>query len=62
MKRLFLLCLALAAMAVAAGLEGCTSAGSYYYRDGGYSTYDYQGNRLERHESGSYLNRGYDRY
>ncbi|MHB8111610.1 MAG: hypothetical protein ACYDHW_16425 [Syntrophorhabdaceae bacterium] len=66
MRRFRLLCLILVVMAVTiAGLQGCTS--STYYRDSEsrglsekeYSTYDYQGNRLERNEGGSYfLNRG----
>jgi hypothetical protein len=56
MKRLFLLCITLAA--IIAGLDGCTSRGWQYYTDTGelrtsgkdYNTYDYQGNRLMNNE------------
>ena len=62
MKKLFLLCLILVVMAAAiSGLEGCTSAGLDYSSGSGkdYSTYDYQGNRLERDGGDSGHTRGY---
>ena len=65
MKRLFLLCLILIVMAVTiAGLQGCTSAGKDYYKDSGkdYSTYDYQGNRLDRNQGEGHLNGGFGGY
>jgi hypothetical protein len=62
MKKLFLLCLILVVMAATIfGLQGCTSAGYDYSSGSGkdYPTYDYQGNRLEREQGESNLNRGY---